>query len=44
MNNEGDDLARVPAMETGNLVIGREPIGDPPPDDNAPPDDEDDDE
>ena len=42
MNNEGDELARVPAMETGNLVIGREPIGDPPPDDSVPPDDEDD--
>jgi hypothetical protein len=26
MINEGDELARMPSMETGNLVIGREPI------------------
>jgi len=41
--NYGDELARVPAVETGNLATGREPIGDPPPDDSGPPDDDDDD-
>ena len=43
MNNEDDELAGVSAMETDNLVIGRQPIGDPPPDDSGPPDDDDDD-
>ena len=43
MNNNGDELARVPAVETGNLATGREPIGDPPPDDSGPPDDDDED-
>jgi hypothetical protein len=43
MNNDGDELAPLPATATGSLVIGRQPIGDPPPDDSGPPDDDDDD-